>query len=331
VIPEVSAGADAEICLGTGSSLQASGAVTYVWNQMPGLSCYTCDNPIATPDSATVYQVTGTNIHGCTDVDSINILVIKPVQLLNSGPDTVCLGKSTNLVVAGAFAYQWSPSAGLSSTNIPNPIATPQSTTVYTVVGTDHKNCFTDTAYIPVKVYPVPTVDAGPDKTINVGQMTDLVPVISPDVTTVTWSPTGSIFRNHYPAITVKPRETTEYQVVVTNDGGCRSRDNIVIHVICNGANVFIPNTFSPNGDGMNDVFYPRGTGLFSIKSARVYNRWGEIVYERNNFQSNDVNAGWDGTYKGVKLNPDVYVYTIDILCDNNTVLPFKGNIALIK
>lgn len=331
VIPQVSAGNDREICQGVGSTLQAVGAVTYTWNQTPGLSCYNCSNPIATPDTASIYSVTGTSAQGCTDIDSIMVLVIRPLQLRDSGPDTLCLGRSAPLVVSGAYTYQWSPSTGLNSTTVSNPIATPTSTTVYTVVGTDHKNCFTDTAYIPIKVYPIPTVNAGLDKTINVGQMTDLVPEISRDVVNVIWSPTGSIFRNHYPAITVKPRETTEYQVLVTNEGGCRSRDLVTINVICNGANVFIPNTFSPNGDGMNDVFYARGTGLFSVKTARVYNRWGEIVYERNNFQSDDVSAGWDGTYKGVKLSPDVYVYTIDILCDNNTVLPFKGNIALIK
>ena len=330
-IPQVSAGNDREVCQGAGTSLQATGAATYAWAQAPGLSCYDCANPIATPDTAVIYHVTGTNAQGCTNFDSVMILVIRPTQLRDSGADTVCLGRSVSLVVAGAYSYQWSPPTGLNSTSISNPIATPSTTTTYMVVGTDHKNCFTDTAYIPVKVYPIPTVDAGPDKTINVGQMTDLVPVISQDVTTVTWSPTGSIFRNFYPAITVKPRETTEYQVLVTNEGGCRSRDNVIISVICNAANVFIPNTFSPNSDGMNDFFYPRGTGVFKVKMARVYNRWGEVVYERNNFLSNDAAAGWDGTYKGVKLNADVYVYTIDILCDNNTVLPFKGNIALIK
>ena len=202
---------------------------------------------------------------------------------------------------------------------------------IYRVIGTDNMRCFTDTAYIPLKVFPIPTVEAGPDKTINVGQVIDLVPELSADVTKVTWSPTGNIFRNNYPAITVKPRETTTYTVDVSNNGGCVARDNITIHVICNGANVFIPNTFTPNGDNANDVFYPRGTGLFTIKSARVFNRWGEVVYERSNFQANDMSAGWDGTYKGIKLNPDIYVYVIDVLCDNNTTLPFKGNIALLK
>jgi gliding motility-associated-like protein len=105
----------------------------------------------------------------------------------------------------------------------------------------------------------------------------------------------------------------------------------VTVFVLCNGANIFIPNTFSPNGDGANDVFYPRGTGLFNIKTLRIFNRWGEVVFEKGGFAANDVSAGWDGTYKGLQLNPDVYVYTADILCDNKTILTLKGNIALIR
>ena len=161
--------------------------------------------------------------------------------------------------------------------------------------------------------------------------MVDLIPAISNDVTSVLWTPTGSIFRNNFPAITVKPNETTEYTVEVKNPGGCKSTDKVTVFVVCNGANVFIPNTFSPNGDGSNDIFYPRGTGLFSIKTLRIFSRWGEIVYEKNGFMPNDASAGWNGTFKGVKLTPDVYVYTIDIICDNSTIMTFKGNVALIQ
>jgi gliding motility-associated-like protein len=100
---------------------------------------------------------------------------------------------------------------------------------------------------------------------------------------------------------------------------------------VCNGSNVFIPNTFSPNGDGANDVFFPRGTGLFKIKTLKIFNRWGQLVFERNSFNANDPALGWDGSFKGVKLPPDVFVYMIDIICDNNSILPFKGNIALIQ
>jgi gliding motility-associated-like protein len=89
--------------------------------------------------------------------------------------------------------------------------------------------------------------------------------------------------------------------------------------------------TFSPNGDGVNEVFYPRGTGLFRIKSARIFNRWGEVVFENNNMLANDASGGWNGSYKGQKLASDVYVYVIEIICDNNSVLLYKEDIALIR
>ena len=199
------------------------------------------------------------------------------------------------------------------------------------VVGKDDKGCFKDSAFVPFKVYPIPTVNAGSDKTINVGQTLDLDPILSADVTKTQWTPTSGVFRYRLPGITVKPPQTTEYTVEVTNEGGCKARDKVTVYVLCNNANVFIPNTFSPNGDGANDVFYPRGTGVFSVKAFRIFNRWGEVVFEKTNFNANDASAGWDGTFKGTKLNPDVFVYTIDIMCDNNTILSYKGNVALIQ
>ena len=65
--------------------------------------------------------------------------------------------------------------------------------------------------------------------------------------------------------------------------------------------------------------------------NLKIFNRWGEIVYEKNDFMPNDMNAGWNGTYKGKPLSPDVFVYIIEVMCDNNTVLPLKGNVALLK
>ncbi len=330
-IPVVSAGDDMFVCEGTGKAITATGAATYSWSPATGLSCADCPSPIANPTIDMTYTVVGTSDEGCSSSDVVNVSLQRPFHMTSVRGDSICAGGSRKLSASGAHSYTWSPSAGLNNPNIAEPIASPLITTRYMVVGKDDKNCFTDTAYVPVRVFPIPTVEAGEDKTINVGTTIDLVPVVSADVTRVTWSPTGSIFRNDYPAITVKPRETTEYTVDVTNAGGCMARDRLRVTVLCNDANVFIPNTFSPNNDGANDVFYPRGRGLFSIKSMKVFNRWGEIVYQKNDFMPNDVNAGWNGTYKGKPLSPDVYVYIIEVMCDNSTVLPLKGNVALLK
>jgi gliding motility-associated-like protein len=147
----------------------------------------------------------------------------------------------------------------------------------------------------------------------------------------VDWQPTGNLFRNNYTDITVKPTQNTEYTVEVKNRGGCAARDRVTVFVICDGTNFFIPNTFSPNGDGVNEIFYPRGTGLFKIKNFKIFNRWGELMFEKNSFDANNPTYGWDGNFKGIQLNPDVFIYTIDIICNNKSVLTYKGNVALVR
>jgi gliding motility-associated-like protein len=104
----------------------------------------------------------------------------------------------------------------------------------------------------------------------------------------------------------------------------------VTVHVICNNANVFIPNTFSPDGNGINDIFYPRGSGLFTIRALRIFNRWGALVFQKNNLVPNDAKAGWDGNYNGKKLQPDVFVYQVDVVCSNGSILSYKGNITLM-
>ncbi len=330
-LPVVNAGADKSICQGRGQAITATGAASYTWSPATGLSCATCASPIATPAVATVYQVTGKNLQGCVAKDSITISVKYPFQMKYSKGDTLCVGESVELSASGAASYAWSPSAGLSSSDKPKVTARPNSTTNYMLVGTDDLGCFKDTAYFPVKVYPIPTVEAGADLTINVGQAKTLTPIISPDVTAVNWYPTGSIFRSTYPSIDIKPKQTTQYKVEVSNAGGCTASDLLNVIVLCNGANVFIPNTFSPNGDGANEQFYPRGTGLFTIKTARIFNRWGELVFEKYNMKANEAGGGWDGSYKGQKLASDVFVYMFEIVCDNDAVLLYKGDVALIR
>ena len=329
--PIINAGADILICQGTGQTLTATGAPSFTWSPAAGLSCANCPSPVANPDSLREYYVTGISAQGCSNRDTIKVGVKFPFQMQGGISDTLCIGQSGVLTVSGAATYAWSPTIGLNTFTGSSVTATPSVTTNYMVIGTDNKNCFTDTAYFPIKVYPIPTVTAGANQTINVGQTITLTPIISSDVTDVKWTPTSWVVSSITPSITVKPNLETQYKVTVKNQGGCTASSLVNIYVVCDGSNIFIPNTFSPNGDGSNDVFYPRGTGLFTIKQARIFNRWGEEVFARYSFKANDATLGWDGTYKGQKMSIDVYVYIIEIQCDNNSTLTYKGNIALIK
>ena len=141
-----------------------------------------------------------------------------------------------------------------------------------------------------------------------VGSSLTLLPVFSQDVTGYSWSPSSYLDCTDCPFPVATPREPIAYTITVRNDQQCEASDTRMINLLCNNESVFVPNTFTPNDDGVNDIFYPRGNGIKSVKHLRVYNRWGQLIFERLNFNTDDRNAGWDGTFKGQKLSPDVYV-----------------------
>jgi gliding motility-associated-like protein len=332
-IPKVDAGRDTTICRYSTYKLNASGADSYVWKTDATLSCTNCSSPIAKPDTLITYYVTGETIFGCINSDSITIAVKQPIEMMISNGDTLCVGESARLKASGAESYQWSPAFGLNSTNIANPIARPDSSVTYRVIGNDDHNCFSDTGYVYLKVYPIPVVEIvnGTAVSMQVGSTVKLETKNSPDVTKWKWYPANTLSCASCIETLALPRENMTYSVVAINDGGCKAKDEITVNLICNNSNIYIPNTFSPNADGMNDLFYPRGTGVFSIRSFKIYNRWGQILFQKDNIPPNNASYGWDGTHNSEKMTPDVYVYTMEVMCDNNILFPIKGNISLIR
>ena len=330
-LPNVSAGMDLQVCRGVAQTLQATGAVNYSWSPALGLSCNNCAMPVANPDSTKLYVLIGTDINGCQNSDSVMVTVIQRLEIAATGGDTLCLGQSTILKASGAATYIWSPSTGLSSTTNTTVTASPTVTTLYTVIGDDGKNCFKDTAYVPVQVYPYPTVRLPNDTTIEIGNPVTIVPMLSQDVTSVLWQFPPYLLSTNYPNITVQPKTDSRYIVKVSNEGGCEALDNMMVVVTCGKGQVFIPNTFSPNADGANDVFFVRGTNIYKVKQMSVFNRWGEIVFQKTSINANDAGAGWDGRFNGQLLNPDVYVYMIEVICETGGVLLYKGNVTLVR
>ncbi|MDQ6609626.1 MAG: gliding motility-associated C-terminal domain-containing protein, partial [Bacteroidota bacterium] len=332
-IPVTDAGPDAFICRGSFAQLTASGAVTYEWNSTSSLSCTDCINPLAAPTDSTKYFVKGTSSFGCTSMDSVIVRVHQPFALQTGPGDTICSGATVRLKASGTDRYTWSPATAIGDPNKGNTTANPTASTVYQVIAKDNASCFTDTGYVFIKVWPYPKVDAGPDKTVPIGSSLLLQPVYSADIVSYQWSnPSQTLSCTTCPAPTVQTKEAkATYAIKVKNNGGCVSVDEITVYAICNGGNLFIPNTFSPNADGKNDKFYPRGSGLNQIKSLRIYDRWGEQVFAAANFSANNSEAGWDGMYKGKPLPPDVYVYTCEAICMNNEVLTFNGNVTLVR
>lgn len=331
-LPLTDPGPDTTICLGQSVTIASNGAANYSWRSpAPGLSCTNCPAPIATPGITTTYLVKGRSLLGCEADDSVTVTVIQPTQVITQSTDTICTGESIQLKATGTQVFAWSPATGLNNPNIANPIATPSTTTVYTVRGSDAKGCFTSSQTSRIVVYAYPTVALGSDIKIAAGTPVTLQPVMTGPATRFQWSPAAGLNCTDCPNPVAKPKVTTSYKLTVSNEGGCSASDAMTITVICGEGNLFMPNTFSPNGDGSNDRYYPRGKGIQTVRSLKIFNRWGEMVYRKDNFNANDPAAAWDGRYQGRELPPDVFVYMIDVVCENQAIVTLKGDVALIR
>ena len=189
-----------------------------------------------------------------------------------------------------------------------------------------------DTGYHKVYAVPAPTAISAADPiTIISGADAQLNINYTGAIVSYNWIPSQNLTCTRCPNPVANPQFTTRYVVNVTDRYGCIAKGEVTVKVVCNGQNFFIPNTFSPNGDGSNEVFYPRGTGLDRAKTLRIFNRWGEIVFEKYDMPINNAAAGWDGNLKGRKADAGVYVYQLEIYCKNGELLSYTGNITLIR
>lgn len=330
--PVVKAAPDVTICKGSNVQLSASGAAAYSWYPGNGLSCVDCPLPVAQPAVTTTYTVKGTTAVGCFSYDTVLISVIQPFKMTVSPSDSICTGESYLLLASNASKYQWTPALGLNRSDISNPVATPATTTVYRVVGFDEFNCFTDTGFVTVGVGRYPVIDLGPDTLLATGSIFPLRSMVTNGpIRDWRWSPSADLSCASCPEPVATIRKDITYAVTGTTYFGCSGSDTIRIRTFCKDAQVYIPNGFSPDGDGINDVFMVRGSGIMQVKSIRVFSRWGDIVFERINVLPNDPASGWDGRVRGVVKGPDVFAYTVEVVCDNGTPYVFKGNVTLLK
>lgn len=328
-LPTIRAGADTVICVGDAATLSAFGGVSYTWAPPATLGCPTCGTTSASPTSPTNYIVTGTDINGCANKDTVKVdLQTKTTSEVGPGGE-ICADSSFQLNASGAQRYEWRPAESLNDPTISNPVASPNVTTTYIVLAYEG-SCPADSHTVRVVVHPLPTVRASGTETIVVGNSVNLN-AAGTNISVYTWKPSGSLSCADCSSPIARPTATTTYIIEVASDFGCKAWDSVTIKVLCDQSQLFIPNTFSPNGDGNNDVFYPRGIGLQSIRSFRIYNRWGELVYERESIQLNDAASAWDGTFKGNALTPDVYVYVVEGVCDGGETMIWKGDVTLIR
>ncbi len=328
-LPTITTVPDTIICLNDAAQLQGFGGVSYTWAPAATLSCSNCPDPKAYPPIKTRYSVIGTDANGCSDTAKVLVdIQLKTTSVVGEGGE-ICDDEFIQLYARGAQNYVWSPAEDVDNSTVFNPVASPHKTTNFMVVATEG-SCIPDTNYVKVVVHPKPTVKASGGTTIIAGKSTP-IDASGDLIKRFAWTPSQTLSCSDCPSPYATPTRTTTYTVTAYTDFECADSAKVTVEVLCDESQLFIPNTFTPNGDGMNDVFYPRGTGLDKIVTFRVYNRWGEIVYDRGNMKLNDKQAGWDGTYNGKQLPPDVFVYIVEAQCDDGETLKLKGDITLIR
>lgn len=323
--PIVKTGSDANICANEQIQLSATGASTYQWLPSTGLSNPNIADPVASPPVSTQYVVTGVDANGCSSSDTV-FIAVTPVPRIKLIEDTViCKGSTVRLVRSSVNVKNviWEPSTDLTDPTNINTLAVPVETTQYFVTAQNDRCSVQDSVLVVVADKPEVVLTKSND--IN---CTETVTQLSTNVAgTFTWAPSESLNNPFSPQPIASPSHTTAYTVQIKHNNGCISTDSITVYVTAEGTgqNRYVPNAFTPNGDGKNDCFGIKHWGAVTSLKFSVFNRWGERV-----FFTTSSNTCWDGTFKGVDQPADTYVFHIEAksLCGD---IVKKGTFQLIR
>ncbi|MDG2227950.1 MAG: gliding motility-associated C-terminal domain-containing protein, partial [Flavobacteriales bacterium] len=387
ILPNISAGNDIQICIGDTAQLQVTGGESYLWTPQTGLSNDTSSAPTALINDTTEYIVSGNDVNGCINSDTISV-IINPLPIVSAGNDiNICIGDSVQLFATGGESYNWTNVSFLDDNLIFNPYAKPDTTMEFIVTVTDSNTCVNADSVI-VSVF---IIEAISDQSICLEDSIQL-DVFGSIGSAYSWSPSTYLSNPNIADPFSTAQEDITYYVSVSDAQGCTDQDSVIITVLslpsasftpeikagCEGVvvkftntsvdgsnfdwlfgdgettsdesptytypygedfsatltvtntdgcidkatfsgtaldfddyfDIFIPNVFTPNGDGENDIFAIEVAGeLNKCSDLKIYNRWGQIV-----FISTGGNTKWDGhTNVGLAVPEGTYFFVVEI------------------
>jgi len=290
------------------------------------------------PETTPIIYGTVEGASGCTSRSDDIMLIpfdINTLIDLNLGetggiPNGVCVGESTQINITNLtnldLIYEWAPAEGIESGgNTASPVLNITEDTEFTLRVTNLETDCAVEVNIPIAAAdPMVELFADPSSRIYLGSDADILAQTAADNPTYMWS-TGETT----PTITVEPLETTTYTVTITDENGCQVIEMITIEVVtdCSSSGVFLPNAFSPNGDGNNDVLFIRTNSLEDV-SLVIFDRWGRQVFE-----TTSLDVGWNGQWQnnGDELPPDAYGYYLTAICFTGEEYTEKGNVSILR
>ncbi len=303
---------------------------SYQWDAFTGNQT----TETATGLCAGTYDVTVTDVDGCVAAGSVTISEPDPLTLFLSSMDVVCFGEFNGSIhvdsaMGGTAPYSYSAD-GLSF--IPDTAFTNVPSGDFTIYIQDANGCI-DSSQIFVNQPPELLLTSYPiDTLINLGESVELAAIPNQPNVVLSWSPSDSLSCVDCPNPIVSPTQTIQYTVVATDTVNlCQTSATYLVR-INKDREVFVPNAFTPNNDGFNDyVTVYAGINVRNVRTFKVFDRWGEMVFERNDFQPNEPSTGWDGYFKGKKMNPAVYIYFTEVEFIDGQVKIFKGDVTLVR
>lgn len=276
------------------------------------------------------------NLTECTGSFNFGPLYCPPGQAAWQSTDPTCLVEFGTLeaisVVGGAAPYQYSIDGGL--TFSPDPFFPNIAPGTYQVIIRDAMGALVSSTEV---VVPVDEISLSVVETFSIllGESQELdvqIDLLPNQIDSIIWMPTEGLSCTDCLNPIAQPTQSTEYTVRIIDINGCEATGRILVDVR-NDQAIYIPNAFSPNNDGINDLFmiFARDNSVERIRTFLVFDRWGDLVHEYENFQPNDPAAGWDGRFRGQLMNPAVFAYFAIVDFRDGQEVLYEGDVTLVR
>ncbi|MCF8236760.1 MAG: gliding motility-associated C-terminal domain-containing protein [Saprospiraceae bacterium] len=320
----------------SGSNSSGQGNLSFHWSTVDGAIVTPPDQMDILPADPGHYLLTVVDpVNGCTDTDEVALIYTGGLSVDEISIDPpLCFGEATGQIDIQAVIGGQAPfMAMVGSASFPVPgVISGLTGGQYAIQITDAFGCSWDST-LTIDEPPVLLIDLGVDLTVEYGASVVVVPdlkSIGAGGVSYEWSDQDSILCLGCPQLTITPATNRLITLKVTDQNGCIAEAVVEIRVIIR-RRVYIPNSFSPNFDGINDIFSVHGGDVVErVQTMAIFDRWGNDLFQVKDISADGI-AGWDGMYRGKPMDPGVYVYVVEIAFKDGSVRLYKGDVQIMK